>query len=50
MGYDILEKKELALLRKAVDEAEIKAKVELLNSEIIGNIINIVEDFLRKNN
>lgn len=48
MGYDILEKKELALLRKAVDEAEIKAKVELLNSEIIGNIINIVEDFLRK--
>ena len=41
------QKKELAILRKAIDKAEVKAKMELLNSEIIGEIINIVEKFLR---
>ena len=35
------QKKELAILRKAIDKAEVKAKMELLNSEIIGEIINI---------
>ena len=36
---------ELYILRKAIDQAEIKAKVQLINSEIISNIINIVENF-----
>ena len=41
------QKKELAILRKAIDKAEVKAKMELFNSEIMGEIINIVEKFLR---
>ena len=41
------QKKELAILRKAIDKAEVKAKMELINSDIIGEIINIVEKFLR---
>ncbi len=39
--------KELDILRNAIDKAEVKAKMELLNSEIIREIINIVEKFLR---
>ena len=48
MTLNNLQKKELYILRKAIDQAEIKAKVQLINSEIISNIINIVENFLRK--
>ena len=43
-----LEKKELLILRKAVDKAELKANKNLLNSEIIKNIIHIVEEFIKK--
>ena len=48
MTLNNLQKKELYILRKAIDQAEIKAKVQLVNSEIITDIINIVENFLRK--
>ena len=43
-----LEKKELNILRKAVDKAEDKANKNFLNSQIIGEIINIVEEFIKK--
>jgi len=48
MNKEEFQKKELAILRKAVDEAEIEIHKKQLNSEIIGNIINIVEEFIRK--
>ena len=48
MNKESFQKKELAILRKAVDAAEIEMHKKLLNSEIIGDIINIVENFIRK--
>lgn len=41
------DKKELALLRKAVEEAEQNTGRKQIESKEIGNIINIVETFLR---
>ena len=48
MDKESFQKKEIAILRKAVDAAELQIHKKLLNSEIIGNIINIVEEFIRK--
>jgi len=47
MNKEEFQKKELAILRKAVDAAEIEIHKKLLDSKIIGNIINIVEEFIR---
>ena len=39
---------ELAILRMAVDKAEEKIGKRVVNSEDVQNIINIVEDFIKR--
>ena len=48
MDNKLFQKKEIAILRKAVDAAELQIHKKLLNSTIIGDIINIVEEFIKK--
>ena len=48
MNIGAFQKKELKILRKAVDEAELEIHKKLLNSKIIKNIIAIVEKFIKE--
>ena len=45
---NIFREKELDILRKAVDKAEELAGKKMVSSEKIGDIIKILESFLRK--
>ena len=41
---------ELAILRMSVDKAQEKMAKRVVNSDDIKNIINVVEDFIKKKN
>ena len=43
-----LQEKELEILRMAIDEAEKKQGKEIVNTPEVQQIIEIVEDFLKK--
>ena len=53
MGYKLnkekFSEKEIAILRNAVDKAEHKRRKKIVDSDIIRNIIKIVETFLKDN-
>ena len=46
---DKIKNKELEILRNAVDEAQFVSGSKLIRTPEIQNIIDILEDFLRKN-
>ena len=48
MNKEVFQKKEIAILRKAVDRAELEIHKKTLNSKIIKDIILIVEKFIKK--
>lgn len=43
------ENKELNILRKAVDKAELSQKRELVNSPLVSQLIHVVENFIKSN-